>query len=81
MHYLVNDCELKSPGLATLFLSLAPKGRCRLSGNAKAGYGIERIKPAPGEDTEPLSREEEAWQRFRKAPLASARKAKGSCWA
>jgi hypothetical protein len=60
VHYLVNDCELESPRLATLFLSLARKGRCRLSGNAKAGYGIERIEPAPGEDTEPLSREEEA---------------------
>ncbi len=31
VHYLVNDCELESPGLATLFLSLARKGRCRLS--------------------------------------------------
>ena len=60
VHYLANDCELESPGLAALFLSLARKGRCRLSGNARTGYGIERIEPAQDEDTEPLSREEEA---------------------
>ncbi len=52
VHYVHEGGKLESNGLAALFLSLAQRGDCKLSGNAKTGITVEKLgnsSPAPEE--------------------------------
>ncbi len=52
VHYVHEGGKLEANGLAALFLSLAQRGDCKLSGNAKTGIVVEKVtdsSPAPEE--------------------------------